>query len=201
VNNNCKTVADLNQAAISLIELGVPAKQVFLKAGREVKGDTTWFISALKLIGGKECTPVLLQILGDPLSTDLVRQRSADALLEMDANALVQNLPLLIKAMQKTENEECLTGLAKVLASTGSPEASKAILAAFNKTDNPYFKIELADVLAGLHYKEASAALIKFENEINNAKDGHLSGNTHFADSQIQDMKKRIRAAITRLGK
>lgn len=198
VNENCKTAKELQDAAISLIELGVPAKQVFLKASH-VKGDTTWFISALRLLGdsgGKETSAVFMKMLGDPDSTDLVRERSAQALQEMGAlNAAV---PQLTKAVQITKSEKSLCALAKALASTGSPQSGKAILAVFNRTQNPYFKVELADLIASTHDKDAYAALQKLESEISNCKDGKMSGGTHFNDWQLQEMKQKLKAALRR---
>ncbi len=197
VNENCKSAKELNTAAISLIELGVPAKQVFLKAARQGKGDTTWLISALRLIGGKDAAAIFLKMLDDPDSTDLVRQRSAQALEEM--GELRNAAPLVIKAMQSTKHEESLCALAKYLAGTGSPQAGKAVYQAFNRIENPYYKVELADVLAGLHYKDAAPGLQKLQSEISNSKDGSLSGGTHFVDWQLQDMKQRINTALKRL--
>jgi hypothetical protein len=197
VNENCKSAEGLNAAAISLIELGVPAKQVFLKAARQGTGDTTELIEALRLVGGKDAADVLLKMLGDPGSSDLVRARSAQALGDM--GSLNNAVPLLTKAMQVTRSEESLSDLAKALASTGSPQAGKTILDTFNRVQNPWFKIELGDLLAGMHYKEASSALQKLEREINSSRDGNLSGGTHFNVGQLQEMRKRIKFALRQL--
>lgn len=197
INENCKSAEELSAAAISLIELGVPAKQVFLKAAPLAKEDATLLISALQLVGGQETAKVFLKMLGAPDSSDLVRQRSAQALEEMGQQ---QNaVPLLLTAMEVTKSEESLCALAKVLASTGSPHAGKAIFDAFNRTQNPYYKVEVGDLLAALHHREAGSALRKLEKEINSCKDGTFYGGAHFGDWQLQQMKDRIRSALKRL--
>lgn len=199
VLEHCKTAAELNEAAISLIELGVPAKQVFLKAAKEVKGDTTWFIAAMRHTAGKEAVPVLIKMLGDPSSTDLVRERGAQALLEIDPGAVQSNVAALTMAMQTAKGDETIAKISRVIATTGAPQAGNVIFDAFNRLQNPYYKIELADSLANLHCKRAVPALQKLEAEINNCKDGQLGGDSHFRDWQLQEMRQKIKSALKRL--
>jgi hypothetical protein len=66
IRKNCTTPPAFEEAALSLVVLGVPAESVFRRAAREVKGSNKdLFCSALGEMGGDEAIGVLCEVLSD----------------------------------------------------------------------------------------------------------------------------------------
>ena len=78
IKEHCTTPEEFEEAAHSLIVLGVPARTVFIRAAREVESyGRDLFCGALGLMGGDEAIGVLCDVLANPKVSDHERSYAA----------------------------------------------------------------------------------------------------------------------------
>jgi len=157
---HCKNQAARDQAAISLIYLGVPAKSFFLKTA--IAGDNgaaDWSISSLGCLGGKDSVKVLCQILKDPNSPDHKKHyaaMSSESIGDPDAG------PALLEALKQAMSHDAFSVKPAVIQAIGRiryQPAAPSVLEAMASTDHPTHKAECAETLASLRYTNAVPAI------------------------------------------
>lgn len=155
----CKDEASRNEAAHSLIVLGVPAKGVFLEGAINGKGRAREFcVSALGYFGGKDAVEVLCRALLDPGSSDGCKKYAAMCLERL---ADPEAGPTLLKALRGKLWVEAATHTAGALERIRYAQAAPMILERMEREDNPHYKTEYAKALASLRYEQAITAIEK----------------------------------------
>lgn len=165
VRKHCTSEAELNEAANSLILLGVPAKSVYLQAALQGRTETnSSCISALGYMGGQDCIGVLCDILKNPQQPDLTRKYAAQALDVVSQKEFDRRMgPALAVALEQVKNEDSLSGIVRAITHLRYKPAGAALLAAFKRMKNDYYKLELAQTLASLRYQDALAELQSYQ--------------------------------------
>ncbi len=200
LSEHCKTPAQLDAAAMSLIMLGVPARSIYLRAANELRNEhTDLFISAMSYVGGKEAAPILLKIFSDPTATDHVRTRALDVLRQLDMLGDPKLGSLMVTALKQMKSEEEMGKVCTALTQSGYQPAAQAILETFRRIDNLYFKANLADKLAALKAHEALPELQNLENKLKAIPGSGKAGNVNLAQWQVTELIQKVHSAIVRL--
>ena len=151
----CKDQASRDQATLSLIVLGVPAKNVIRRCALEGKGrPRESCVSALGYFGGKDSVATLCQVLEDSQSSEICQRYAAWCLTRIADPAAA---PVLVKAFDRAANWETADHIAKALERVRYASAAPKILERMERQPCA----EFAKVLASLRYNKAIPAIEK----------------------------------------
>ena len=157
VADHCPDQAARDEAASSLIVLGVPAAGVIRDAAvNAVSRDAQSFaISALANLPGADTDRALVTILADRATGDAQRGYAAQAAAQLAGNFG----PALATALPLATSSDTRTKIIRALARLRYTDAAPAILAAMRADTNPYTKTEYGTALATLRHAPAIAEL------------------------------------------
>ena len=184
IDRFCKTDADRDEAAHSLVVSEVPARSVFLEGALKGSRRAT-SISALQFFPGKDTTQVLLNVLTDPASPRDCQKRAAAALRSV---AEPDSGPALADALAHLTQVEVATAVADALARIHHREGAARILERMNVEPNPYYKNDFARSLATLRCQEAIPAIEKLCKTKSFTAEW-ASGNTHSWDREPEEWR------------
>jgi hypothetical protein len=164
INEHCNTADEFEEAAHSLISLGVPAKRVFMRGARETRGiDRKMFFSALGLIGDDDAIGLLCDIVSDARMDDEVRELAARYLWPHSDKRIG---PALHKALKELRDENVIGTIVGAEALLRYEPAAPDLLAALKKRTYVGSKVAIAEILAALKYKDAIPEIEKFQEEL-----------------------------------
>jgi len=180
--------ASRDEAAYSLVVLGVPAKNVFIE--RAVKGGgraREFCISALGYFGGENSVEVLCRILEDPGAPWQCRQSAASSLRQIGDPAAGPSLvaaldgaegdllhrisraigqigyepagPKFVELLESVENPHSLSYIARAVERIGYRPAAPKLLSVLVAAEDHSLQVACADALAALRYTEAVPAI------------------------------------------
>lgn len=153
VSEHCKTPDDLNEAAHSLIVLGVPAKSVFVKAVSETKNDRTFLISSLGYFDDKACVNALCHVLISPGFTDHERYYATMALRSHYDESIYH---ALLQSLKNCNDPEALSGILKELSKFRNSAACAEIMNAYKRmNNNRYYQQTAIQTMAACNCREA----------------------------------------------
>ena len=149
----CKTDAERDEAALSLEELGVPARGAFTERALKGKGlAKDVCVSALGYFADKESARVLTQVLSDP-ATPSTSQRHAAFQLAQIGDA--ETGPAVMAAFGRITDPEVSKWIGAALARIHYTDAAPMILERMNGEEDQRSKAEYAQHLARLGYAKA----------------------------------------------
>jgi hypothetical protein len=191
VRAHCHAPADHDEAARSLVELGVPAASVFRRAALAgSEADRSFTVGALGYLPSPATISVLATVLRDPATPDDVRGSAAFAARTLAATEL--GAPLL-DALALAPEMNARSHIIQALARVRHVPAGPAVHAAMRSTDNPHYKASFAEVLAVLRYRAA-------EGDIRALAEGpFLPGSGRFSKDAEADIRQKARLALLRL--
>ncbi len=155
IDKYCLDDADRDEAAFSLLVLGIPAKKVFMQAARTFKGpNKDLFCHAVGLMGGEDAVDFLCELIGDTAMADSQRVAAAVSLKSFDN---VRMGPALFKAIKEVsnDNEQMFVELAIALGRARYKPAAPELLRILGNLKDDYYKPDVAMALASLDCKEA----------------------------------------------
>jgi hypothetical protein len=153
LDRHCKTDAERDEAALSLVLLGVPARGVIAERALKGKGlAKDWCISALGWFGDKESARVLAQVLNDPTATSSTSRKAAMALGKIGDPATG---PAMMAAFGRITDPEVSQWMGAALARIHYTDAAPMILERMNGEEELRSKAEYAQQLARLGYAKA----------------------------------------------
>jgi len=158
VNRLCNDRACRDEAAYSLIVLGVPARAIFLDCAEHGFGEPQEScVSVLKMFKESESRQVLERVVSSPESSSAVQKAAAYSLMEVgDASSG----PALLKALRNASNVEALwpilDGLGRFHYESAAPEILRRM-----EMEPLHFNLEavFAKALASLRYSPAIPAI------------------------------------------
>ena len=158
IDEFCKTEEDRDIAVLSLVLMGVPAKNVYLKHALEGNGlGRDDAISALSLFGGKEAAAVLCKVLQDRNASEHARDVAVTCL---EYTAEPESAPALLEALDDKGLRRW--DVARALVRLRCTEAAPKILKLMQEEeDTSPWKASYVSSLASLGHKEAIPALRK----------------------------------------
>jgi len=155
VRHFCKGQPCRDEAAYSLIVLGVPAKTITLDCAAHARGVAQEYcVSALGYIGGRDSVRVLGEVVSDPLSTPRVQSFAAMALRSL---ADPSSGPALLRALATVDRQEARVETLGAIARIRYEPAASEILSLMNWEAQD--KGSYAYVLASLRYRPAIPAI------------------------------------------
>jgi len=153
LDRHCKTDAERDEAALSLVLLGVPARGVIAERALKGKGlARDWCVSALGWFGDKESARVLAQVLNDPTATSSTSQKAAMAL---GKTGDAETGPAVMAAFGRITDPEVSQWIGAALARIHYTDAAPMILERMNGEEDQSSKAEYAQQLARLGYTKA----------------------------------------------
>jgi hypothetical protein len=153
VEKHCKTSEEFAEAARSLVQLGVPAQSVFLRAARELDGeDQRDFCLVLGDMGGEEAIGLLCEIVSNSRLDD---ERRAYAVEALDGLRDKRIGPALVKALKQVRHRDTFYQVVKALTHLRYKPAGPDLLAQLTTREDDYDGVRLARALAAVEYKEA----------------------------------------------
>jgi HEAT repeat protein len=155
----CKDDPCKEEAAYSLIVLGVPTKSITMDCAEHATGRAQEFcVSALGYWKGQDSVRVLERVISNPASTSRVQNYAAIA-LEWIADPSAG--PTLLKALHTVSHPEAAAHTAAALERIRYAPAAPEILAQLEKETDPFYRTYYAKALATLRYQPAVPAIQK----------------------------------------
>ncbi len=153
----CKHQPSRDEAARSLLTLGIPAKSVFARTAVEAQGQAQEFwISTLERLGGKDSVVALSQILLDPRSSPTCQKFAAMSLQDL---ADPDCGPTLLKALDRVTDGEVAAQVAAALERIRYKPAAPKLLERMHRESN--YQTYYAKALASLRYSESAPSIRK----------------------------------------
>ncbi len=154
---HCRSPAALDEAAHSLIVLGVPAASVFRRVAAGGSGEGQRFsISALGHFPGDATVAVLAAVLSSPSTSEDARGSAGFAAGRLRAAALG---PPLLEAFRLSRDVDARCLLVGGIAELRHAPAGDTLLESMAATEDLCFQATLADTLAILRHRPATAAI------------------------------------------
>jgi len=154
VNRFCNDRPCKDEAAYSLIVLGIPARTVTLDCGEHATEDAQGFcVSALGYFGGRDSVRVLGDLISNPLTSSGVQKYAA---MSLNSIADVSSGPALLRALSVISSPEATEQVVEALGRIRYELAAPAILSRMQEEapDAPQ-QAYYARALASLHYQPA----------------------------------------------
>ncbi|APR82792.1 Hypothetical protein A7982_08141 [Minicystis rosea] len=188
VSAHCPDRASKDEAAYSLIVLGIPAGSVFRRAALEGSGDAQSFaISALSYFPGQSSVSTITALLSDKATPDGARGYAAQAAENLASHALG---PPLLTALGLAESGDTRTKIIRAITRLRHAPAAPAVLAALEATDNPHSKVDYATSLAAMRYAPAAGAIRKL------AEKALAVGKYNLTKENEEDLRRRAQLAL-----
>jgi len=155
----CKDDRCKEEAAYSLIVLGVPAKGITMDCAEHATGRAQEFcVSALRYWKGQDSVRVLERVISSPTSSSRVQYYAAFSLEQIaDPSAG----PTLLKALHTVSHPEAAAHVSAALEKIHYAPAAPEILAQLEKESDPVYQPYYAKALATLRYQPAVPAIQK----------------------------------------
>jgi hypothetical protein len=160
VNHFCSDLPCKDEAAYSLIVLGVPARSVALDCAEHATAYAQGFcVSSLGYFGGQDSVQVLSRVISNPLTPPQVQKYAA---MSLNSIADASSGPALLKALNLISWPEAAEQAVEALGRIRYEPAAPAILSRMQK-EAPEARQQAyyARALAGLHYQSAVPAIEK----------------------------------------
>ncbi len=159
VDRFCKDTPCKEEAAYSLIVLGVPALSHTLDCAEHARGKAQEFcVSALGYWKGRDSIRVLSGVITEPSTSGRVQNYAAIA-LDFIANASAG--PALTQSLQTVSNAEAAAHVAEALGRIRYGLAAPQLLVRMEQEPNRAYQVLYARALASLHYRPAIPAIEK----------------------------------------
>jgi len=156
VSRFCQDRACRDEAAYSLIVLGVPARTITLDCAEHARGEAQGFcVSALGYMGGRDSVRVLDDVVSDPLTSPLVQKYAAMSLYSI---ADPSSGPALLRALHTISWPEAAAQVVEAIGRIHYELAAPEILSRM-KRESPDQQVYYAKTLASLRYNLAVAAI------------------------------------------
>jgi hypothetical protein len=176
---HCPDQAARDEAAYSLIVLGVPAASVFREVALAGSGDGKGLsISALSHFPGAATVAVVAALLRSPGTS--ARDCGYAGMVAGNLRDPALGPPLL-EAFRLSRDGDTRSRVRLGLAELRYAPAGDALLEAMNATDNPHYKADFADALGSLRHRPAVPAIRALAEEPFSAPESKLAGG--FQDS------------------
>jgi hypothetical protein len=157
VGRFCEDTSCKQEAAYSLIVLGVPAISLTLECAQHFTGEAQGFcVSALGYWKGQESVRVLSGVITEPSTSPLVQKYAAMALNSIgDASAG----SALTKSLQIISDSEAASQVAEALGRIHYKLAAPQLLSRMEREPNGAYQVHYAKALATLRYTPAIPAI------------------------------------------
>ena len=185
MDRHCKTDAERDEAALSLVELGVPARGAFTERALKGKGlAKNWCIGALGYFADKEAARVLAQVLNDPATPSISQRDAATGLAKIGE---AETGPALMAAFGRTTDGAVSQSVGEALARIHYTDAAPKILEQMNSVKDQRGKADYAKQLARLGYAKAIPDIEKLCKVKDFTAEWALdSGDRNYADSLLE---------------
>lgn len=192
VNRFCKDQSCRDEAAYSLIVLGVPARTITLDCAEHARQDAQGFcVSALGYMGGEDSVRTLGNVISNPLTSPQVQKYAA---MSLNSIADPSAGPALLKAFRTISWPEAAAQAAEALGRIRYELAAPEILSRMEKEPHEGFQqAYYARALATLRYKPAVPAIEKL------CKITKFSGDWVLKEQQDQYLGRMPEIALMRL--
>jgi hypothetical protein len=160
VNRFCDNRPCKDEAAYSLIVLGIPARTVTLDCAEHSTEDAQGFcVSALGYFGGRDSVRVLGDVISNPLTSPRVQKYAA---ISLNSIADVSSGPALLRALSVISWPEATEQAVEALGRIRYAPAAPAILLRMqNEPREAPQQAYYANALASLHYEPAVPTIEK----------------------------------------
>jgi len=186
---HCPDRASRDEAAYSLVVLGVPAASVFRDTALNGSGNAKQFaITALGYFPSSDANvAAILSVLRDPKTPTLDRGYAAFSAETLAAPVLGGPL---VEALGLERDLDARARIIRALARIRHAAAAPVILSVMEETDNPHYKAEIAGALASLRHREAAPAIRRLA-------DGPFpAGSFKFSTDAETEIRNRARRAL-----
>lgn len=155
----CKDDRCKEEAAYSLIVLGVPAKSITMDCAEHATGRAQEFcVSALGYWKGQDSVRLLERVISSPTSSSRVQNYAA---ISLDWIADPSAGPTLLKALHTVSHPEAVANVSAALEKIHYAPAAPEILAQLEKESDQFYRTYYAKALATLRYQPAVPAIRK----------------------------------------
>lgn len=191
IRAHCSDQAAHDEAALSLVELGVPAASVFRRSALVAsEGSRSFSITALGYFRGPATVTVIATLLRDPSLPDRLRGYAAFAASGLAAPEL--GAPLL-DALALTKSLDAQRTIVEGLARLRHAAAGPKVLVAMRAANHPDYKARFANALAMLRYRPAEAEIRAL------AEGPFVPGSGKFTREDEESVRAKARLARIRL--
>lgn len=154
VRHFCKDRRCRDEAAYSLIVLGVPARTITLDCAEHAKEPAQGFcVSALGYMGGQDSVRVLGDVVSNPLTSSQVQKYAA---MSLDSIADPSSGPALLRALQTISWSEAAEQIAETLGRIHYQSAAPELLSRMKREPHEALQqVYYARALASLRYQPA----------------------------------------------
>jgi hypothetical protein len=158
VRHFCRDRTCRDEAAYSLIVLGVPARTITLDCAENAKEDAQGFCaSALGYMGGQDSVGVLGDVVSNPLTSSQVQKYAA---MSLDSSADPASGPALLRALHTISWPEAAGQAAEALGRIRYALAAPEMLSRMERSRmRPRQQVYYARALASLRYQPAVPAI------------------------------------------
>jgi hypothetical protein len=159
IDRFCKDKMCKDEAAYSLILLGVPSRSITLECAENATVDAQGFcVSALGYWGGRDSVRVLSNVVSSFETSPQVQKYAAIALRSI---ADPSSGPALMKSLGTMSSSEAAAQVAEALGRIHYKLAALAILSRMERERNSFSQVLYASALASLQYRPAVPAIEK----------------------------------------
>lgn len=184
----CPDRASRDEAAYSLVVLGIPAASVFRRAALEGTGDAREMsISALSHFPGDATVATVAAVLRDPATPDRARGYAGQVAGDLAAKELG---PALLDALGLARDTDTRDRVILGIAGVRYAPAGAAVEKAMEDTDSPHAKARFAWALAVLRHRPAAPAIRRL------AEGPFPTGTFKLTKDAEEDIRARARLAL-----